>query len=111
MEPTIEELSSKISEMQKAMKFQNERIEHLEGAVNILYKRELDDSGDPDKLRAEKVEEFRERFANPFVAAGRGYVNEVIQPRATRSKLISALRSLAGKRATNPPKKHGNIPL
>jgi len=82
-----------------------------EGAVNILYKRELDDSGDPDKLRAEKVEEFRERFANPFVAAGRGYVDEVIQPRATRSKLISALRSLAGKRATNPPKKHGNIPL
>ena len=82
-----------------------------EGAVNILYKRELDDSGDPDKLRAEKVEEFRERFTNPFVAAGRGYVDEVIQPRATRSKLISALRSLAGKRATNPPKKHGNIPL
>ena len=82
-----------------------------EGAVNILYKRELDDSGDPDELRAEKVEEFRERFANPFVAAGRGYIDEVIQPRATRSKLISALRSLVGKRATNPPKKHGNIPL
>ena len=82
-----------------------------EGAVNILYKRELDCSEDPEALRAEKVAEFRDRFANPFVAAGRGYIDEVIQPRATRSKLIVALRSLEGKRATNPPKKHGNIPL
>ena len=82
-----------------------------EGAVNILYKRELDNSDDPDTLRTEKVAEFRDKLANPFVAAGRGYIDEVIQPRATRTKLIAALRSLAGKRAKNPPKKHGNIPL
>ena len=82
-----------------------------EGAVNILYKRELEDSDDPNRLRTEKVAEFRDKLANPFVAAGRGYIDEVIQPRATRTKLIAALRSLAGKRAKNPPKKHGNIPL
>ena len=82
-----------------------------EGAVNILYKRELEDSDDPDRLRTEKIAEFRDKLANPFVAAGRGYIDEVIQPRATRAKLIAALRSLAGKRAQNPPKKHGNIPL
>ena len=82
-----------------------------EGAVNILYKRELAEADDPDALRAEKVAEFREKLANPFVAAGRGYIDEVIQPRATRPKLIAALRSLEGKRDTNPRKKHGNIPL
>ena len=82
-----------------------------EGAVNILYKRELEDSDDPDRLRTEKIAEFRDKLANPFVAAGRGYIDEVIQPRTTRTKLIAALRSLAGKRAQNPPKKHGNIPL
>ena len=82
-----------------------------EGAVNILYKRELDAADDPDALRAEKVAEFRDTLANPFVAAGRGYIDEVIQPRTTRPKLIAALRSLEGKRAKNPPKKHGNIPL
>jgi propionyl-CoA carboxylase beta chain len=79
--------------------------------VNILYKRELAEADDPDALRAEKVAEFREKLANPFVAAGRGYIDEVIQPRATRPKLIAALRSLEGKRDTNPRKKHGNIPL
>ena len=82
-----------------------------EGAVNILYKRELAAAADPDALRAEKVAEFRDKFANPFVAAGRGFIDEVIQPRATRPKLIAALRSLEGKRDTNPKKKHGNIPL
>ena len=82
-----------------------------EGAVNILYKRELAAAADPDVLRAEKIAEFREKLANPFVAAGRGYIDEVIQPRATRPKLIAALRSLEGKRDTNPRKKHGNIPL
>ena len=82
-----------------------------EGAVNILHKRELDAATDPDALRAEKVAEFRDKFANPFVAAGRGYIDEVIRPRATRPKLIAALRSLEGKRDTNPAKKHGNIPL
>ena len=82
-----------------------------EGAVNILYKRELDAAADPAALRAEKVAEFREKFANPYVAAGRGYVDEVIRPRETRRKLIAALATLETKRDKNPPKKHGNIPL
>ena len=82
-----------------------------DGAVNILYRRELSAASDPDALRTKKVEEFRDKLANPFVAASRGYIDEVIPPRATRPKLIAALRSLEGKRAKNPPKKHGNIPL
>jgi propionyl-CoA carboxylase beta chain len=80
-----------------------------EGAVNILYKRELADA-DAAK-RAALVNEFREKFANPFIAASRGFVDEIIQPRATRAKLIAALVSCEGKRDRNPPKKHGNIPL
>jgi propionyl-CoA carboxylase beta chain len=82
-----------------------------EGAVNVLYRRELEASPDPDALRAEKVAEFREKFANPFVAASRGFVDEVIHPRQTRPKLIAALSRLSTKRDRNPPKKHGNIPL
>ncbi|MBI4475563.1 MAG: acyl-CoA carboxylase subunit beta [Acidobacteria bacterium] len=82
-----------------------------EGAVNILYRRELDAAGHAERLRAEKVAEFREKFANPYIAAGRGFIDEVIQPRQTRRKLISALATLDGKRAKNPPRKHGNIPL
>jgi propionyl-CoA carboxylase beta chain len=82
-----------------------------EGAVNILYKRELDRATDPDAVRAEKVAEFREKLANPYVAASRGFVDEVIRPRQTRRKLIAALASLGDKRDKNPPKKHGNIPL
>jgi propionyl-CoA carboxylase beta chain len=82
-----------------------------EGAVNVLYRRELAAAADPAALRAEKVTEFREKFANPFVAASRGFVDEVIQPRHTRAKLIAALSRLSTKRDRNPPKKHGNIPL
>ena len=84
-----------------------------EGAVNIVYKRELDRTapGEREALRKEKIEEFRERFANPFVAAERGYIDAVIQPALTRPKLITALRALDTKRDTNPKKKHGNIPL
>jgi propionyl-CoA carboxylase beta chain len=82
-----------------------------EGAVNVLYRRELAAAADPAALRAEKVTEFREKFANPFVAASRGFVDEVIQPRETRAKLIAALSRLSTKRDRNPPKKHGNIPL
>ncbi len=82
-----------------------------EGAVNILYKRELDAAADPAAMRAEKVAEFREKFANPYVAAARGFIDEVIHPRQTRRKLITALRNLETKRDRNPPKKHGNIPL
>jgi propionyl-CoA carboxylase beta chain len=82
-----------------------------EGAVNIVYRRELEKAGDAEELRQQKIQEFRERFANPYVAAESGYVDEVIRPRETRSKLISALRMLAEKTDQNPPKKHGNIPL
>jgi propionyl-CoA carboxylase beta chain len=62
-------------------------------------------------MRAEKTSEFRAKFANPYIAAGRGFVDEVIRPRETRKKLIAALRNLDTKRDKNPPKKHGNIPL
>jgi propionyl-CoA carboxylase beta chain len=82
-----------------------------EGAVNILYKRELDAAEDPAAMRAAKVAEFREKFANPYVAASVGFIDEVIRPRGTRRKLIAALSSLENKRDKNPPKKHGNIPL
>jgi len=84
-----------------------------EGAVNIVYKRDLDRAAEADRerLRKEKVEEFRERFANPYVAAEKGYIDAVIEPAETRAKLISALRALENKRDTNPKKKHGNIPL
>jgi propionyl-CoA carboxylase beta chain len=93
-----------------------------EGAVNIVYRRELDhvasagkSEGDKAEIlaraRNQKIEEFRDRFANPYVAAERGYVDAVIQPRETRKRLIDALEMLQTKRDKNPPKKHGNIPL
>jgi propionyl-CoA carboxylase beta chain len=84
-----------------------------EGAVNIVYKRELDRApeSEREKLRREKIEDFRDRFANPYVAAERGYIDAVIEPAQTRAKLIAALRSLDTKRDVNPKKKHGNIPL
>jgi propionyl-CoA carboxylase beta subunit len=84
-----------------------------EGAVNIVYKRELDKAPEfeRERLRQEKIAEFRERFANPFVAAERGYIDAVIEPADTRARIITALRALENKRDTNPKKKHGNIPL
>ena len=82
-----------------------------EGAVNILYRRELSEAEDPEARRQERVSEFRAKLANPYVAAERGYIDEIIEPRRTRRKLITALESLANKRDRNPPKKHGNIPL
>jgi propionyl-CoA carboxylase beta chain len=82
-----------------------------EGAVNVLYKRELEEAADPAAARAAKVAEYRQKFANPYIAAQRGYIDEVILPRQTRTKLIAALGSLDTKRDRNPPKKHGNIPL
>jgi len=82
-----------------------------EGAVNILYKREMDAAKDPAALRQEKTREYREKFANPYIAAERGYVDEVIEPRDTRRRLSQALDVLHTKRDTNPPRKHGNIPL
>jgi propionyl-CoA carboxylase beta chain len=82
-----------------------------DAAVNILYKRELEAAADAAAMRTEKAAEFREKFANPYVAASRGFVDEIIHPRETRRKLIAALRNLENKRDQNPPKKHGNIPL
>jgi propionyl-CoA carboxylase beta chain len=85
-----------------------------EGAVNILYRRELAAAGGEEevlKLRAERVGEYREKFANPYVAAERGFIDAIIEPRRTRFHLIRALRQLGSKRASLPPKKHGNIPL
>jgi propionyl-CoA carboxylase beta chain len=82
-----------------------------EGAVDIVYKRELEQAENRDEVRRGKIEEFRERFANPYVAADRGFVDAVIQPRETRKKLIQALSMLETKRDKNPLKKHGNIPL
>jgi propionyl-CoA carboxylase beta chain len=84
-----------------------------EGAVNIVYKRELDQAPEKDreKLRQAKIAEFRERFANPYVAAERGYIDAVIEPAETRTRILTALRALENKRDSNPKKKHGNIPL
>jgi propionyl-CoA carboxylase beta chain len=84
-----------------------------ESAVNIVYKREFDKAPESarEALRQEKIEEFRERFANPFVAAERGYIDAVIEPADTRTRIITALRALENKRDINPRKKHGNIPL
>jgi propionyl-CoA carboxylase beta chain len=84
-----------------------------EGAVNIVYKRELEKApeSDRERLRQEKIEEFRDRFANPFVAAEKGYIDAIIEPSETRRHIITALRALENKRDTNPRKKHGNIPL
>jgi len=83
-----------------------------EGAVNILYRRELAAAGEKaEEFRKQKIEEFRERLANPYSAAEKGWVDEVIQPRDTRPKLIAALRMLENKTDTMPRKKHGNIPL
>ncbi|HKA97273.1 MAG TPA: acyl-CoA carboxylase subunit beta [Streptosporangiaceae bacterium] len=82
-----------------------------QGAVNILYRRELADAADPEALRAERVTEYEDTLANPYIAAERGYVDTVIRPAETRSQVIRALRALRTKREILPPKKHGNIPL
>ncbi len=82
-----------------------------EGAINILYRRELAEAENASALRAELVQEYRDKLANPYVAASRGYIDDVIEPHETRPRLINALEMLRNKRDTNPPKKHGNIPL
>jgi propionyl-CoA carboxylase beta chain len=82
-----------------------------EGAVNILYRRELEAADDAVAFREARIREYREKFANPYVAAERGYVDEVIEPRDTRARLCAALAILKTKRDANPPRKHGNIPL
>ena len=82
-----------------------------DGAVNIIFRKELAQIEEPDKRRAELATEYREQFANPYVAAARGYIDDVIEPRETRPRLINALQMLQSKRDENPPKKHGNMPL
>ncbi len=81
------------------------------GAAEIIFKKEIAQSKDPEKKLAEKEAEYREKFANPFTAAERGYVDDIIEPKDTRPRLIKALEMLSTKRDNNPPKKHGNIPL
>ncbi|HZQ16087.1 MAG TPA: acyl-CoA carboxylase subunit beta [Gaiellaceae bacterium] len=82
-----------------------------DGAVNIIFRQELADADDPDARRAELIAEYRERFANPYTAAERGYVDDVIEPRRTRPVLIEALKAAITKAEKRPPRKHGNIPL
>jgi propionyl-CoA carboxylase beta chain len=82
-----------------------------EGAINILYRRELAEADDPNALKTKLVQEYRDTLANPYVAASRGYLDDVIEPSQTRPRLINALEMLQNKRDENPPKKHGNIPL
>ena len=82
-----------------------------EGAVEIIYRRELKAAKDPEATKLRLANDYREKFANPYVAAERGFIDDVIEPRDTRSRLINALQVLQNKRDQNPAKKHGNIPL
>ena len=81
------------------------------GAVEIIYRKEIQASDDPDAAKAAFVADYEERFSNPFEAAARGYIDDVFEPRFTRRKLYRALKTMKTKRDQNPPKKHGNIPL
>jgi propionyl-CoA carboxylase beta chain len=82
-----------------------------EGAANILYRAQIENSAEPQQFLKEKTDEFRDKFASPYIAAERGFIDAVIHPRQTRRKLIAALEMAANKRDKNPPRKHGNIPL
>jgi len=82
-----------------------------DGAVNIIFRKEINQAADPEKRKAELAADYRAKFANPYIAASRGYIDDIIQPRETRPRLINALEMLANKRDSNPPKKHGCIPL
>jgi propionyl-CoA carboxylase beta chain len=81
------------------------------GAVEILFRKEITDAADPQAAMDERVTEYTAKFANPYVAASRGYIDDIIDPRETRPRLIDALETLQTKRDRNPPKKHGNLPL
>ena len=81
------------------------------GAVNVIHRREIADSEDPESRRTELIAEYEERFNNPYLAAEHGLVDEIIEPRETRPSLIAALEMLRNKREGMPPRKHGNIPL
>ena len=82
-----------------------------DGAANIIFKKDIAAADDPVTKRTEMIEKYREQFANPYEAAKRGYVDDVIEPDSTRPRIIAALEMLAGKRESLPAKKHGNIPL
>ena len=82
-----------------------------EGAVNIVFRKELEESSDAEGRRQELIEDYRGQFANPYVAAERGYVDDVIEPRRTRPVLIDALETSLTKREPRPRRKHGNIPV
>jgi propionyl-CoA carboxylase beta chain len=82
-----------------------------EGAVPLIFREEIEAATDSAAERARLIEEYRQKFAHPYIAAARGYVDDVIEPRQTRRKLHSALEMLRNKRDRNPPRKHGNIPL
>ena len=82
-----------------------------EGAVNIVFRKELEQADDPTARRAELIEDYKAQFANPYTAAERGYVDDVIEPRRTRPVLVNALRTALTKRERRPQRKHGNIPL
>jgi acetyl-CoA carboxylase carboxyltransferase component len=82
-----------------------------DGAVNIVFKREIDKAADPETRRAELIQEYRDKFSTPYAAAERGFIDDVIEPAETRPRLIKALRMLSTKRESIPARKHGNIPL
>jgi propionyl-CoA carboxylase beta chain len=82
-----------------------------DGAVGKVFSKELESAQNPDQRKKELIEDYREKFANPYIAAQRGFIDDVIEPKETRPRLINALEMLQNKRESNPPKKHGNIPL
>jgi propionyl-CoA carboxylase beta chain len=82
-----------------------------EGAVSVIFREQINRAEDPEATRLQLIEDYRSRFANPYIAAGMGYIDDVIEPRQTRSRINAALDMLKTKRDQNPPKKHGNIPL
>jgi acetyl-CoA carboxylase carboxyltransferase component len=81
------------------------------GAANIIFRKDIENSNDPLETRNDKINEYRDTVANPYVAAGRGFIDDVIEPAHTRARLINAFEMLATKREASPAKKHGNIPL
>ena len=82
-----------------------------EGAANIIFKKDIKESDDPIATRADKIQEYKDKFATPFMAAQRGYVDDVIEPDSTRPRIIAALEMLESKRDSRPAKKHGNLPV
>jgi propionyl-CoA carboxylase beta chain len=82
-----------------------------DGAVNIIFRKDIEKTSDPEEKRELLVQNYREKFANPYIAAEKGYIDDVIEPPETRPRLINALETLLTKREMRPPRKHGNIPL